>query len=57
MWVQKKGAKHNDVLAKFNGIINEDSEPIIVIDTEYETRWFKETIVLGWDFAGKVRKP
>jgi hypothetical protein len=44
-------------LAKFNGIINEDSEPIIVIDTEYETRWFKETIVLGWDFAGKVRKP
>jgi hypothetical protein len=44
-------------LAKFKTIIDDDVKPIIVTDAGYKTTWFRDVIALGWDFAGRVRKP
>jgi hypothetical protein len=38
-------------------IIDDNFEPIIVTDADYKTTWVRDVIALGWDFAGRVRKP
>ena len=54
---KEKRCTHKAFLAKLNSIIDGDTKPIIVTDAGYKTTWFKEVIALGWDFAGRVRKP
>ena len=57
MSTKEKRSTHKAFLAKLNIIIDEDTQPIIVTDAGYKTTWFKEVVALGWDFAGRVRKP
>lgn len=48
---------HKAFLVKLSTIINQQATPIIVTDAGYKTVWFREVKALGWDFAGRVRKP
>jgi hypothetical protein len=48
---------HKAFLAKLNTIIPASVTPIIVTDAGYKTVWFRQVKDLGWDFAGRVRKP
>ncbi|WJG09733.1 IS4 family transposase [Aliiglaciecola sp. LCG003] len=57
MSTKEKRCTHKAFLAKLKTIIDDDAKPIIVTDAGYKTPWFKEVIALGWDFAGRVRKP
>jgi hypothetical protein len=57
MSTKEKRCTHKAFLAKLNSIIDENTQPIIVTDAGYKTTWFKDVIALGWDFAGRVRKP
>ena len=57
MSTKEKRCTHKAFLAKLNTIIDDDVKPIIVTDAGYKTTWFREVIALGWDFAGRVRKP
>ena len=57
MSTKEKRCAHKVFLAKLKTIIDDDAQPIIVTDAGYKTTWFKEVIALGWDFAGRVRKP
>jgi hypothetical protein len=54
---KEKRCTHKAFLAKLNSIIDKDTKPIIVTDAGYKTTWFRDVIELGWDFAGRVRKP
>jgi hypothetical protein len=54
---KEKRCTQKAFLAKLNRIIDKDTKPIIVTDAGYKTTWFREVIELGWDFAGRVRKP
>jgi hypothetical protein len=40
-----------------NSIIDKDTKSVIVTDAGYKTTWFRDVIELGWNFAGRVRKP
>jgi hypothetical protein len=55
--MKEERCTHKTFLAKLNSIIDKDTQPIIVTDAGYKTTWFREVIELGWDFAGRVRKP
>jgi hypothetical protein len=57
MNTKEKRCTHKAFLAKLKTIIDDDAKPIIVTDAGYKTTWFREVIALGWDFAGRVRKP
>ena len=57
MSTKEKRCTHKAFLAKLKTIIDDDAKPIIVTDAGYKTTWFREVIALGWDFAGRVRKP
>ena len=57
MSTKEKRCTHKAFLAKLKTIIDDEAKPIIVTDAGYKTPWFKEIIALGWDFAGRVRKP
>jgi hypothetical protein len=54
---KEKRCTYKAFLAKLNSIIDKDTQPIIVTDAGYKTTWFRDVIELGWDFAGRVRKP
>jgi hypothetical protein len=57
MNTKEKRCTHKAFLAKLKTIVDDDAKPIIVTDAGYKTTWFREVIALGWDFAGRVRKP
>jgi hypothetical protein len=57
MNTKEKRCTRRAFLAKLKTIIDDDVIPIIVTDAGYKTTWFRDVIALGWDFAGRVRKP
>lgn len=54
---KEKPTTHKAFLAALKDIIHTDAKPIIVTDAGYKTVWFRQVAALGWDFAGRVRKP
>ena len=54
---KERRATHKAFLAQLHRIVDKDVKPIIVTDAGYKTTWFRDVIALGWDVAGRVRKP